>query len=55
LVRVFVARDTHPRYEDHSPLAVPNKPEVREYALRAVMNDAEIGVLSDIVAVTYGG
>jgi hypothetical protein len=52
---VFVARDTNPPYEDHTPLAVANKPEIREYMLRAVLNDAEIGVASDIVAVTYGG
>lgn len=51
----FVARDTNSPYEDFSPLAQPGVPEVREYMLRGVKTDAEIGLMSDIVQVTFGG
>ncbi len=51
----FVARDTNSPYEDHTPLAQAGVAEVREYSMRGVINDAEIGQLSDIVSVTYGG
>ncbi len=51
----FVSRDTNSPYEGHTPLAQAGVAEVREYSLRGVINDAEIGQLSDIVSVTYGG
>jgi hypothetical protein len=51
----FVARDTNSPYEDHTPLAQAGVPEEREYAARAVLNDVEIGLMSDIVSVTYAG
>lgn len=51
----FVSRDTNSPYEDHTPLAQAGVPEEREYAARAVLNDEEIGLMSDIVSVTYPG
>lgn len=51
----FVSRDTNSPYDDHTPLAVPNTPEVRQYQAFGVLNDAQIGQPSDIVSVTFGG
>jgi hypothetical protein len=48
----FLARDTIPPYVDTTPLAAAGKPEVREYRVRAVVNDEEIGDYSDTVQVT---
>ena len=39
-------------FVDDTPLAQPNVPEVREYQAVAVVSDVEIGIPSDIVAVT---
>lgn len=49
---VFLARDTTSPYVDNRPLLVANKPEVRKYKARYVVNDQEIGNASDEVAVT---
>jgi hypothetical protein len=46
------AFDTNPPYDDYTPLAVAGTPEKRQYRLRAVMNEAEIGLYSNIVEVT---
>jgi hypothetical protein len=51
----FVARDTNSPYEDHTPLAQAGVAENREYAMRGVKNDAEFGLMSDIVSVTFAG
>jgi hypothetical protein len=51
----FVARDTNSPYEDHTPLAQPGVAEAREYAIRAVIKDGEIGQLSAIQGVAFGG
>ncbi len=48
----FLARDTVPPYVDTTPLAQAGKPEVREYRIRAVINDEEIGDYSDAAQVT---
>jgi hypothetical protein len=47
-----LAFDSVSPYVDNSPLAVAGTPEVREYRVRAVLNDVEIGVPSDTVQVT---
>ena len=46
---------THSPYHDHHPLADPTKPEVREYMVIGVQNDAEIGIPSDIASITFAG
>lgn len=51
----FLARDTNSPYLDNRPLAVANTAEIREYLAYAVVDDAQIGLPSDIVSVTYGG
>ena len=48
----FLARDTVPPYIDTTPLAAAGKPEIREYRIRGVVNDEEIGDYSDTVQVT---
>ena len=40
---------------DESDLAVPNTPEVREYMAIGVVNDEEIGQMSEIKEVVYAG
>lgn len=47
--------DTSSPYIDGRPLAVANAPEVREYMLRGVVTDAEIGLDSDILNITWSG
>jgi hypothetical protein len=51
----FLALDTSSPYIDGNPLAQPNVPEVREYMLRGVIDDVEIGLDSDIQSITWGG
>ncbi len=46
---------THSPYHDHHPLIDPAKPETREYMVIGVQNDAEIGIPSDIVSITFAG
>jgi hypothetical protein len=46
------AYDTNPPYDDYTPLAVAGTAEKREYRCRAVINDDEIGVYSDIETLT---
>ena len=50
-----IAFDSSSPYEDHRPLSVPGTPEVREYRLIGVIKDEEVGLASDIVAVTFAG
>jgi hypothetical protein len=42
----FLARDTESPYVDTTPLAQPGTPEIREYRIRAVIDDVEIGEYS---------
>jgi hypothetical protein len=51
----FLALDTSSPYIDGNSLAQPNVPEVREYMLRGVIDDVEIGLDSDIQSVTWAG
>ena len=50
-----LAMDTLSPYFDNSPLAQAGVAEAREYMGRGVLHDQEIGVDSDIVAITFGG
>ncbi|WP_310558880.1 hypothetical protein [Flavobacterium sp.] len=51
----FLARDTKSPYDDHIALGLEGQPEHWEYRAFGVMDDAEIGQPSDIVAIVYGG
>jgi hypothetical protein len=48
----FLARDTEPPYIDTTPLAQAGTPEIREYRIRAVIADVEIGDYSDTQQIT---
>lgn len=52
---LFLARDTKSPYDDHITLATENQPEHWEYRAFGVLDDAEIGLPSDIVEVVFGG
>ncbi len=47
--------DTNSPYIDGRPLAVPGVSETREYMVRGMMGDDEVGLESDIVSIAYGG
>jgi hypothetical protein len=51
----FLSLDTTSPYIDGNPLAQAGVPEVREYMLRGMVGDQEIGLDSDIQSVTWGG
>jgi hypothetical protein len=40
---IFLGRDTQSPYVDTTPLAEAGKPEIREYRIRGVIDDVEIG------------
>lgn len=40
---IFLGRDTQSPYVDTTPLAESGKPEIREYRIRGVIDDVEIG------------
>ncbi len=42
-------------YADTTPLAQPNVPERREYAVRGLIADQEVGEMSDAVTVVFAG
>lgn len=42
-------------YVDNRPLAVAGQAETREYYLRGILKDVEIGVPSDVIKVVVGG
>ena len=48
---VYLARDTSSPYVDNRPLLVAGQPETRTYTAIYVLNDEEIGLVSDAVAV----
>lgn len=50
-----VGSANHSPFIDHTPLAVANVPEQRQYMARGLVNDAEIGVDSGAVSVTVAG
>lgn len=52
---LFLARATKSPFDDHIVLEAPNQPEHWEYRAFGVLNDAEIGIASDIVEIVYGG
>jgi hypothetical protein len=52
---VKLANDFHTPYLDGRPLAVAGKPELREYKLRALIGDEEVGQWSDVITVTFAG
>lgn len=49
-----LAIDYHSPYMDNRPLAQPGTPEVREYYLKGIVRDAEVGLRSDIIRVVVG-
>jgi len=51
----LLGMDTSSPYIDGRPLAQANVPETREYKLRGVVQDVEIGLDSDILSITWGG
>ena len=51
----FLSWDKNSPYIDGTPLAHAGVPEEREYMLRGVVNDVEIGVDSDILSIIWGG
>jgi hypothetical protein len=48
----FLARDTRSPYVDTTPLAQAGTPEVREYRVRGVIDDVEIGKYSPTRQIT---
>ncbi len=51
----LLGMDTSSPYIDGRPVSQPNVAEVREYMLRGVVADEEIGLDSDVLSVTWGG
>lgn len=51
---LFLARDTKSPYDDKMTMPTPPNAEVYEYMAIGVVADNEIGVASDIVAVSFG-
>ena len=51
----LLGMDTSSPCIDGRPLAQPNVAETREYMLRGVLTDVEIGLDSDIQTITWGG
>jgi len=50
-----LATSTSTFYDDRTPLAQPNVPEVREYMVCGIVNDEEVGQPSDIVSAVFAG
>jgi hypothetical protein len=48
----FLARDSQSPYIDTTPVAEAGKPEIREYRIRALIGDDEIGDYSDTQQIT---
>lgn len=51
----YLDRDEKSPYKDTRPLAVAGHAETREYMARGVLDDAEIGLDSDIISVVFSG
>lgn len=49
-----IGTDYHSPYADTAPLRTPGRPETREYYLRGIVDDVEIGVYSNIIRVVVG-
>lgn len=52
---VKVGSCNHSPFYDHTPLALANVPERRQYMARGLVNDREVGEFSDAVNVTFAG
>lgn len=52
---VKIGTDSSSPYFDTRALAQPGVPEVREYMLRGIIDDEEVGLDSDVVSVTFPG
>ena len=50
-----IGMDTESPFTDTTPLAAAGVAEVREYMGRGVLHDAEIGLDSDIMSITFAG
>jgi hypothetical protein len=51
----FVARATKSPFDHHIKLEVVNQPEHWEYRCFGMVDDAEVGIASDIIEVIFGG
>jgi hypothetical protein len=51
----FIGYDSSAPYFDTTPLTAPAVAEVREYKIRGVIDDVEIGLESDIVSAPFAG
>ncbi len=47
--------DSHSPYVDNRPLSVANTAETREYMAIGVLHDSEVGQMSEIVNIVFGG
>jgi hypothetical protein len=52
---LLLGRASSSPYYDASALALPGVPESREYRVRGLLADTEVGMASDIVRVVFGG
>jgi hypothetical protein len=52
---VYLANDTESPYHDTRPLTEPGQPESRQFQLRGVLHDVEIGIPGDTITVTFAG
>lgn len=50
-----IGMDTEPPYLDTTPLAQAGVPEAREYMVRGVLHDEEVGEDSDVASITFAG
>jgi len=50
-----LGHDRHSPYVDNRPLAAAGVAEIREYMAIGVLDDVEVGQMSDIVQVVFGG
>ena len=51
----LVGRAARATFDDTTPLAHANVPEVREYMAAGVIDDTQVGLQSDITTVMYAG
>jgi hypothetical protein len=52
---IKIGTDTSSPYIDGRPLATPGVPETREYMLRGMIKDDEIGIDSDVARIAWSG
>jgi len=51
----FLTIDTNSPYPDHTPLQQPGVAEEREYMAIGIIDDEQVGLMSDIVTVVFAG